>query len=90
MRRCIDCGFWFSFYSCRECGKPLCGACVDWPSPRLHSPGKGICEACREKPKVFNPPPTLSRAEIASVIAPITIEQLEADLAEHRARKAQP
>src|SRR5258707_13367939 len=50
MRRCTDCGFWFSFYSCRECGRALCGVCVDWPAPRLHSPGKGMCTACREKP----------------------------------------
>ncbi len=56
MRKCIDCGFWFSFYSCRECSKPLCGVCVDWPSPRLHSPGKGMCETCREKPTVLTPP----------------------------------
>jgi len=57
MRRiCRDCGFWFSFYSCRECGKPLCGVCVDWPSLRLYSPGKGLCTVCREKPRGIIPP----------------------------------
>ncbi len=50
LRKCVDCGVWFSFHACRICGKPLCGVCVDWPSPYLHSPGKGMCEACREKP----------------------------------------
>ena len=55
MRKCVDCGFWFSRNACRDCGKPLCGVCADWPSPYLHSPGKGLCTACREKP--HNPPP---------------------------------
>lgn len=46
--RCVDCGFWLSFYHCRICGKRLCGTCVDWPGSRLHSPGKGMCSTCRE------------------------------------------
>jgi hypothetical protein len=46
-RKCIDCGFWFSRNQCRKCGQFLCGICADWPSPRLHSPGKGLCTACR-------------------------------------------
>jgi hypothetical protein len=51
VKKCIDCGVWFCFFhSCRICGKPLCGICVDWPSPHLHSPGKGMCKACREIP----------------------------------------
>lgn len=49
-RICVDCGFWFSFNSCWECGEPLCGICADWPSPYLYSPGKGLCEACRHEP----------------------------------------
>ena len=83
MRKCIDCGFWFSFNSCRECGKPLCSVCVDWPSPRLLSPGKGLCTACREKPKDIRPP---VEAEENHVIPSRVVSQLAAMFLEEALR----
>lgn len=45
---CTDCHWRMLAGHCRTCGNPLCIVCIDWPSPYLHSPGKGMCEACRE------------------------------------------
>ncbi len=47
--RCADCNGFPAFYHCRRCAWRLCSVCVQWPSPRLHSPGKGLCPRCREE-----------------------------------------
>lgn len=52
IKRCTDCGFWFSHNRCKVCNALICGICADWSSPRLYSPGKGMCTACRERPSL--------------------------------------
>lgn len=46
---CSECKIRMLAGHCNTCGKPLCEVHIDWPSPCLLSPGKGMCLSCRKE-----------------------------------------